>query len=110
MRNLTQRLLDLPAEKRALLAAKLPPLSFAQQRMWFFDHFQPGSHYYNMPAAVQLRGALDLSALRRSFGEIISRHEVLRSNIVMLDGQLFQFVNPAGEFALSMVDLGEVPP
>src|SRR5687768_4426386 len=43
------------------------PLSFAQQRLWFLDQFEPGSPLYNVPLALQLNGKLDLSALNHAF-------------------------------------------
>ena len=33
------------------------PLSFSQQRLWFLDHWNPGSSYYNVPIALRLRGS-----------------------------------------------------
>src|SRR5262249_26697993 len=54
------------------------PLSFAQQRLWFLDQWQPASPLYNVPAAVRLAGPLDVPALERSLREIVRRHEVLR--------------------------------
>jgi len=42
------------------------PLSFAQQRLWFLDRWEPGSAAYNLPAALRLRGALDVRALEAS--------------------------------------------
>ena len=41
-------------------------LSFAQQRLWFFDQLEPGLSAYNIPAAVRLNGPLNLAALERS--------------------------------------------
>src|SRR5205085_2801853 len=32
------------------------PLSFSQQRLWFIDQLAPGRAFYNIPAAVWLRG------------------------------------------------------
>jgi amino acid adenylation domain-containing protein len=55
------------------------PLSFGQQRLWFLDQLEPGSAAYNMPSAVRLEGRLDLGALARSLGEIVRRHEALRT-------------------------------
>ena len=52
------------------------PLSFAQQRLWFLERFQPGTPTYNMPSAVRFRGALAAAVLRRCLREEVRRHEV----------------------------------
>ncbi|MDP3282475.1 MAG: condensation domain-containing protein, partial [Nitrosomonas sp.] len=49
------------------------PLSYAQERLWFLDQFEPGSTSYNMPGAVRLTGELDVKLLERSLNEIIRR-------------------------------------
>src|SRR4029079_7948142 len=42
------------------------PLSFAQQRLWFIDQMDPANPLYNIPAAISLRGSLDLPALEQA--------------------------------------------
>ncbi|HZR43344.1 MAG TPA: amino acid adenylation domain-containing protein [Ktedonobacteraceae bacterium] len=81
------------------------PLSFAQQRLWFIDQLEPDSSSYNIPVALQLAGELDVNALRRSLGEIILRHETLRTTFSALSGQPFQLVHPDGDDSLQLVDL-----
>ncbi|HEY9015963.1 MAG TPA: AMP-binding protein, partial [Gemmatimonadales bacterium] len=54
--------LQAPPLERVEGAERLP-LSFAQQRLWFLDQLEPGSAFYNVPAAVRLRGALNIEAL-----------------------------------------------
>ncbi len=58
------------------------PLSFAQQRMWFLDQWEPGSPTFNGARALRLRGPLDAEALERSLRTVIERHESLRTVIV----------------------------
>jgi hypothetical protein len=58
------------------------PLSFAQQRLWFLDQFEPGGSAYNVPGALRLSGALDAVALRRAFLGLGERQEVLRTVFV----------------------------
>uniref|UniRef100_UPI0020BEC2A8 condensation domain-containing protein n=1 Tax=Nocardia sputi TaxID=2943705 RepID=UPI0020BEC2A8 len=55
------------------------PLSLAQQRMWVLNQFDPTSPAYNIPLAIQLRGALDVSALRHALADVLERHESLRT-------------------------------
>jgi len=66
--------------------------SFAQERMWFLHQLDPCSAAYNMPAAVRLRGQLNLPALQSSFNEILRRHESLRTSFALNEGQIIRCV------------------
>ncbi|PPJ04991.1 non-ribosomal peptide synthetase [Nocardia cyriacigeorgica] len=55
------------------------PLSFAQQRMWFLNQFDTAAAVYNIPAAIRLSGELDVRALEQAVGDIVARHEILRT-------------------------------
>ena len=83
------------------------PLSFAQQRLWFLDRFEPGSSAYNMPFALRLKGALDIAALERAMTEVIRRHEVLRTRLAVEEGEPVQVVDEAVRFVLPVVQPGE---
>jgi amino acid adenylation domain-containing protein len=85
------------------------PASFAQQRLWFLDQFQPGSPFYNIPVAVRIRGALQAEALEQSVQEIVRRHETLRTTFAMMDGEPMQVIYPLMSIAVSRVDLQELP-
>ena len=89
-----------------------PPLSFAQQRLWFIDRLRPESALYNMPMAVRLDGVLNLDALERTLREIVRRHEVLRTSFVTVEGKPVQVIRPeayADEICLRLVDLSALP-
>ncbi len=86
------------------------PLSFAQQRLWFIDQLEPGSSVYNFPAAVRLKGPLNLKALTDSLNEIVKRHEVLRTTFAMVDGGWpVPVIAPQMRILLPMVDLRQLP-
>jgi amino acid adenylation domain-containing protein len=84
------------------------PLSFAQQRLWFFDQLSPGSTTFNVVHAVQIDGPLDCDVLERSLNEIIQRHEILRTAFPTFRGEPYQEVHPAGALKLNVVDLTSV--
>jgi amino acid adenylation domain-containing protein len=84
------------------------PVSFAQQRLWFIDQLDPGTPAFNIPAAIRLRGFVDVNMLKRCFDEIVSRHETLRTSFASEDGMPVQVIAPAAEFRLPVVDLREL--
>jgi amino acid adenylation domain-containing protein len=84
------------------------PLSFAQQRLWFIDQFEPGSYAYNMPGAIELKGLLDVSSLERSLNEIIRRHESLRTTFAVEGGNPVQVIAEDASIKLHVPDISEL--
>ncbi|MFD0361485.1 amino acid adenylation domain-containing protein [Nocardia sp. GCM10030253] len=70
------------------------PLSYAQQRMWFLNRFDPAGAVNNIPVAVRLSGRLDVDALRAAVRDVVERHESLRTIYPDVDGEGFQVVLP----------------
>ncbi|MGG2464472.1 amino acid adenylation domain-containing protein [Streptomyces sp. RGM 3693] len=73
------------------------PLSFAQRRLWFLGRFGVAGAAYNIPLAVRLAGTLDEGALRAAVGDVVDRHEVLRTLIGEEEGEPFQDIRPIGQ-------------
>jgi hypothetical protein len=105
--EIARRLARLSPERRALLgellkseglslpgamsiprrsSATQPPLSFAQQRLWFLNQFDPGKATYNLSYYWRVHGPLDVEALRKSLNRIVERHEALRTSIGVVTG------------------------
>ncbi|HEU4508572.1 MAG TPA: amino acid adenylation domain-containing protein [Pyrinomonadaceae bacterium] len=84
-------------------------LSYAQQRLWFLDQLEPGSNAYNIPAAVRLQGELNAKALEQSLGEIIRRHEALRTTFAIVAGEPVQLIHEAGTYHLPIADFSDLP-
>lgn len=82
-----------------------PPMSFAQQRLWFIDRLVPGNSFYNMLGAFCLQGPLNRAALEAALNDLITRHEILRTTFAESDGQLVQVIKPALKLALPLSDL-----
>ncbi|WP_394831236.1 non-ribosomal peptide synthase/polyketide synthase [Pendulispora rubella] len=86
------------------------PLSFAEQRLWFLDQLEGRSAVYNVPIALRVRGRLDVPALAQVFGEVVRRHEVLRTVFTLRDGQAVRTIRPAPEgYAIPVIDLSRLP-
>ncbi|HYH47349.1 MAG TPA: amino acid adenylation domain-containing protein, partial [Thermoanaerobaculia bacterium] len=89
-----------------------PPLSFAQERLWFLHQLQPGSPDYNMPAALRLAGDLDVAALQATFAAVVRRHEAVRTTFAVRGGQPVQVIPPASAAnlpPLPVADLAALP-
>jgi amino acid adenylation domain-containing protein len=102
-----KRAKDLPLEANSY--REKIPLSYAQERLWFFDQFKPGSAFYNIPSHFQMRGRLRVEVLEKSLEEIVRRHEVLRTLFLIDDGNPIQVIQPDVGIKLAVVDLQELP-
>ncbi|NEQ12161.1 MAG: non-ribosomal peptide synthetase, partial [Moorea sp. SIO4E2] len=82
-----------------------PPLSYAQQRLWFLEKMALSSNAYNMPLTLHLVGKLDYVALQESLNQIIARHETLRTTFSEINGTPVQIIQPPFELELPRKDL-----
>ena len=130
MSNFSKRKLGLSQKKRALFdmllgeqkeqpnsplkisarkSANSVSTSFAQQRLWFLDQWQPGSSTYNMSTTLRVRGTLAGAALEQSLQEIVQRHEVLRTHFMVVEGQPIQVIEAQQKVQLPVISLREIP-
>ncbi|NBD17978.1 MAG: amino acid adenylation domain-containing protein [Cyanobacteria bacterium] len=95
------------------------PTSFAQERLWFLEQLEAGSAVYNIPAAVRLSGQLDVTALEKSFNEILKRHEALRTSFAshphgdpsqgITEGEPVQLIATNATLKIPIIDLQGQP-
>ena len=84
------------------------PLSFAQQRLWFFDQLEKDSGAYNITKTVYVVGPLNVDALRRSLNAIVTRHEVLRTVFATSNGEPVQVISDNRVIDLKTSDFTQV--
>ena len=84
------------------------PLTFGQEQLWFIDQVAPGSSFYNVYCAWSVEGALNVAVLEQTLGEIVRRHEALRTAFQSVNGRPIQVVGPAMSINVSVVDMSRL--
>ncbi|HET7229393.1 MAG TPA: amino acid adenylation domain-containing protein [Longimicrobium sp.] len=85
------------------------PLSFAQERIWFLDRLGQGGAAYTLSRALRLSGPLCAGTLERALGQVVRRHDALRTTIHEVEGAAVQVVAPFDGFTLPVDDLSALP-
>ncbi|WP_447038502.1 amino acid adenylation domain-containing protein [Streptomyces sp. DSM 118878] len=83
------------------------PLSYAQRRLWFLNRFDTGSAAYNLSFGLRLSGVLDREALRSALGDVVGRHESLRTVFAQVGGEPRQVVLEDVEVGWSACEVAE---
>ncbi|MGA9545929.1 MAG: amino acid adenylation domain-containing protein [Candidatus Sulfotelmatobacter sp.] len=85
------------------------PLSIAQQQVWLHGQLAAGVPLYNEVLILARAGLLDQEALKRSFAEVIRRHETLRTTFAVEDGSPVQVIAEHHEMDLPVTELSGLP-
>lgn len=81
------------------------PLAAAEEGLWLLQQVQPELTAWNMQSGLRLRGALDVTALRRALAALIERHETLRTSFQLSGGQAARIVAAQVSTELPVLDL-----
>jgi amino acid adenylation domain-containing protein len=84
------------------------PLSFAQERLWFFDKLQPGNPAYNISSAFSLSGSLNLAAFTQALQTLVDRHEVLRTTFPSQEDGPIQQISSDVNIEVQRLDYGHL--
>jgi amino acid adenylation domain-containing protein len=93
-----------------ILNAGAAPLSFAQEDLWHMEQSAPGSSTYNVPRAMRIVGPLDLDVLQASLAALVVRHEVLRTTVEAVAGELRAVVQTPSQPSMRVLDLRACAP
>ncbi len=85
--------------------AEVAPLSAAQRRAWLFGRLRPDSLAYQYSGAFRFEGELDEEALRRAMGDLMDRHEILRTSFEERNGEPVQVIHDRRPVPLEVIDL-----
>ncbi|WP_434634922.1 amino acid adenylation domain-containing protein [Chromobacterium sp. CV08] len=83
------------------------PQSGAQRRLWTLADLAPDSTAYHIPLALRLRGPLDAAALQAALAALVERHEILRTQYDLIDGEPCQLIRPEAALELPREACGE---
>ncbi len=98
----------LPAISPRIPGAPIP-LSHGQEQIWHHSQLAPEVPLYNEPWTIRRTASLDISALEKSFNELLRVHEAWRTTFTLVQGQPVQIIHPPRWWPIPFVDLRNLP-
>ena len=83
------------------------PLSSAQKRLYFLQEFDEESLAYNITQEVKIEGKLNIALIEKAFGQLIQRHESLRTSFSLHEGHPVQKILEEVEFSIEFFETDE---
>ncbi|HEX8735989.1 MAG TPA: amino acid adenylation domain-containing protein [Pyrinomonadaceae bacterium] len=85
-----------------------PPVSYAQERLWFLEKFEPNTALYNIPYIANVKGSIHRNAFNKAVNRLIARHESLRTSFIEFVGKPKQAIHPELSVEVDFVDLSRL--
>lgn len=90
-------------------AADVSPLSLEQEQLWSAGTTRADDDAANSHVAARIEGRLDVGLLERSLGELVRRHETLRSSFSETEGRIVRMIAPPQPARLEKADVSTLP-
>lgn len=87
----------------------LVPISAEQHRIWLHAESNPDVPIYNEAVTIHRHGQYEHSVFEAVFNEFIRRHEIWRTSIGVVDGELAQIIHSDFRIQIPLVDLSHFP-
>lgn len=85
------------------------PLTLSQEQMWQLEAAADPPGLFNVTAQHWFSGPVDEEALRAALGDVVARHDTLRTSFGTAGGEPFQSVAPSVAVDLAVCDLRAAP-
>jgi amino acid adenylation domain-containing protein len=79
------------------------PLSYGQRSLWLVHQDNPASPAYNVAFVVDVRSAINETALRESLQTLVDRHAVLRTTYAVIEGRPTQLIRGDAAAAFDII-------
>nr|WP_280922048.1 non-ribosomal peptide synthetase [Paenibacillus sp. PvR133] len=83
------------------------PVSSAQKRLYVLHQLDSLELNYNLPSALQLRGALNEAKVEKALTTLVARHDMLRTGFEIVNGEPVQRIHPLVAFKVEKLQASE---
>ncbi|HEY9059615.1 MAG TPA: amino acid adenylation domain-containing protein [Pseudobacteroides sp.] len=81
------------------------PTSSAQKRIYAIQNMNRTNTAYNMPFAYYIKGQVCIQSLKTAFNKLVKKHEILRTDFHIVDGQVVQRVRDENEVKIEFREM-----